>query len=535
MITSFTPTRRAALLHASAAMLPLGMASGAFAATPDTPAQGPAAVEAIIARVMQATEQPGAAVAVVQDGAVVSARGWGVRRLGEAAPVDDATLFGIASLTKAFTAAALAQLVDEGLVRWEDPVRQHLPDFALSDPVISERITVRDLLLHNSGLSLGAGDLMVWPRTLHTRAEIIAGLRHLPLTRPFRAGYAYDNVLYVVAGEVVAAKRGRPIDQVFDALLRQAGFRDAAVPGVRPWPANAASNHAKIDGAVRGEGVLQPLPHGDLHASDNSIAAGGLGFSARDIARWMQIQLAGGALPEGGRLWSSEQGEAMWRPGTIIGVKDGPTPERPDRSNFDTYALGWQVSDYRGRRMVWHSGYAPGGASVIALIPSLKAGVALLTNAEDAVFGRAARNGLLDHLLGASDIDWLAPPPRPRRQAAPDAAAPATEPATKAPPAHPLTAYAGRYRDVWYGEIVVRKAGDGLAIDFTKTPGMAGPLEPVDGETFKTRFEDRNMEDALVTFRIADDGGASMAMQAASPNADFSYDFQDLRPVRVAP
>lgn len=533
MPSLFAPSRRAALIGGSAVALPFGLASSAFAQEQAGPSALAADVEAIIQRALAGTEQPGAAVAVVKDGVVVSAKGWGVRRLGEPAPVDDATLFGIASMTKAFTAAALAQLVDEGLLSWDDPVRRHLPDFAMSDPMVSERITVRDLLLHNSGLSLGAGDLMVWPRTLHTRAEVVAGLRHLPLTRPFRAGYAYDNVLYVAAGEVIAAKRGQPVDAVFDALLRQAGFRDAAVPGLRPWPANMAANHARIGGAVRGEGPLQPLPRPEPR-SENTLAAGGLTFSARDIARWMQIQLAGGALPEGGRLWSAAQGEAMWRPGSIVRVGDGPTRERPDRSVFDTYALGWQVSDYRGRRVVWHSGYAPGGACIISLIPSLGAGVAVLTNAEEQLFGRAVRNGLLDRLMEVSDVDWMAPPPR--RAPRPEAAAAQTEAPTAAPaaPAHPLSAYAGRYRDPWYGDVVIRRAGQGLEIEFTKTPGMVGPLEPHDGETFRTRFRDRNMEDAFAVFDLSGAGGATIRMRAVSPDADFSYDYQDLRLARVS-
>lgn len=528
MSSLFMPTRRATLAGAGLALTgpAATLAAEATLAGDESPATS---LRRIIDRAMDATGQPGAAVAVVQNGQVVLADGWGVRKLGAPEPVGAATLFSIASVTKAFTAANLALLFDEGRLGWDDPVRRHLPDFALSDPLVSEAITVRDLLLHNSGLDLGAGDLMVWPYTRHTRAEVVAGLRHLPLSRPFRSGYAYDNVLYFAAGEVVAALRKQPLEQVIEErLFRPAGLRDAvAVQSRAVATGDFAWPHARFGGAVRGEGALQPLARAQ-HTSDADVSAGGLSLSARDVARWMQIQLAGGVLPEGGRLWSVEQAQAMWRPGTIIRVQDGPSAERPDRPNFDTYALGWQVSDYRGRRMVWHGGYSPGSLSMVAMLPSLNAGVAVLTNAEEGAFGRSVRNAILDAFIGVSDIDWLAEslkrrPSPPRRQtAAPER--------SSEPPSHPLPAYAGRYRDPWYGEVLVRAVrSGGLEIDFTKTPGMSGPLDPWAGETSRTRFADPNLEDAFATFDLAAGGGAEIRMRAVSPTADFSYDFHHLK------
>ena len=223
----------------------------------------------------------------------------------------------------------------------------------------------------------------------------------------------------------------------------------------------------------------------------------------------------------------------MWRQGTIIRVQDGPSPERPDRPNFDTYALGWQVSDYRARRMVWHGGYSPGSLSMVALLPGLNAGVAILTNAEEGAFGRAVRNSVLDALIGVSDVDWLAAS-LARRPGPPRSQAPVLERSDQ-PPARPLAAYAGRYRDPWYGDVLIRAAGGGLTIDFSKTPGMTGPLEPWGGETFRTRFGDPNLEDAFATFELDADGRAGIRMRAVSPTADFSYDFHHLTLKRVAP
>lgn len=522
---SLITSRRSALLGSALAL----MAGGASARTKGSLAQS---LDETFRAAMEASQGVGATVAIVREGETVLASGYGARRLGEPGRVTERTLMGIGSCGKAFTSAALAQLVDDGLVAWEDPVTRHLPGFALSDPRVTEAITVRDLLLHVSGLALGAGDLMVWPRTTHTRAEIVAGLRHLPLDRPFKAGYAYDNVLYVAAGEIVARLRGRPLEAVFESLFSQAGLEDAAVNAERaPAGAEIATNHARFSQDRRGEGLLRPLPP-PAPGVDNAIAAGGLMLSARDLARWMHIHLAGGVAPGGGRVWSQAQQDAMWRPGVVVNVRDGATPERPDRSNFDTYALGWQVSDYRGRRMVWHAGSAPGNLAVIALIPSLGAGVAVLTNSEDAVFGRVGRNSALDRLMGASETDWLAQ--ARARQARPPARRNEPRPKGDTPPARPLAAYAGRYRDAWYGEVIVNHVEGQLRIDFTKTPGMSGRLEPWGGETFRTWFEDRSMEDALATFDLDAVGGAAIRMNAWSPDADFSYDFHHLDLRRIA-
>lgn len=521
------PTRRGALAGAMGLGVP-GLARAATEASPNSALAEK--LQGAVDRAMRATGQPGAAVAVVRDNDILLAQGWGVRKLGAPDPVEVNTLFSIASVSKSFTAASLALLVDEGALGWEDPVRRHLPEFALADPQVSEAITVRDLLLHNSGLDLGAGDLMVWPYTLHTRAQIVAGLRHLPLTRPFRSGFAYDNVLYIAAGEVVAAVRGQPLEQIIaERLFAPAGFKDAVALPSRAVTGNFAWPHARFGGAVRGEGAIQPLARAQ-QAPDSDVASGGLSLSVRDIARWMQIQLGGGALPEGGRLWSFEQGQAMWRPGTIIRVQDGPSAERPDRPNFDTYALGWQVSDYRGRRMVWHGGYTPGTLSMVALLPSLKAGVAIFANAEEGAFGRAVRNEILDALIGVADVDWLAESLLRRPPRAPSTGV--TIDRTSVAAAYPLAAYVGRYRDPWYGEVHIREAGGGLEIDFTMTPGMAGPLEHWGGETFRSRFPDPNLEDAFVTFALAEGGAGEISMQAASPSADFSYDYHHLKLVR---
>jgi CubicO group peptidase (beta-lactamase class C family) len=516
-------TRRAALATAGSAGLALGARPALAQAAPDL-----GALEALITRAMTTFEQPGLSVAVVRDGQTLMARGFGVRRLGAPETVDEATLFAIASNSKAYTAASLALLVEEGKIGWDEPVVRYLPEFAMYDPYVTANMTVRDLLVHRSGLALGAGDLMIWPSTLHTRADVVHGLRYLKPARGFRSGYAYDNVLYVVAGELVTRVSGVLWeDFVEQRIFRPLGMTDSVAAFSRlAGKTNVAAAHARISGPVRGVGPITPIKSDDF---DNASPAGGLQMSARDAARWLRVQLALGALPGGGRLWSEQTGREMWKGQTIIFEGRGPTAENPTGANFGLYALGWQAEDYRGRKLVWHSGAVSGQISFTILIPSLNFGACVWSNAEERGVLRSLRNGILDWAMGFSDIDWVAD--SQKRIAASsqrDTDALPKRPAPARAPSLPLKAYAGTYRDPWYGTITITEARGKLALKFDKTPSMHGALEPWDGEVFKTRFVDRNIEDALVTFETDGKAVTRITMKAYSPSADFSFDYHDL-------
>src|SRR5437588_6160739 len=172
----------------------------------------PADLDAYVVRVLKTFEVPGLSVAIVKDGKVVLAKGYGVRKLGEPAPVDENTLLAIGSNTKAFTSAALATLVEEGKISWDDPVYERLTGFQMYDPYVSHEMTIRDLLTHRSGMGLGEGDLLFWPHTTFTRAEIIYKLRFMKPHSSFRSHYAYDNLLYMTAGQIIPAVAGTSWD-----------------------------------------------------------------------------------------------------------------------------------------------------------------------------------------------------------------------------------------------------------------------------------------------------------------------------------
>jgi CubicO group peptidase (beta-lactamase class C family) len=530
-------TRRTALLSALATT---GLAAFGTSAKARETGSVAAAVDQYAREVMAAfPDQPGLGIAVVENGQVTLAKGYGVKRLGAPAPCDENTIFGIASNTKAMTAAALAMLVEDGKVEWDAPVTRYLPAFQMSDPVVTRLMTVRDLLVHRSGLTLGAGDLMIWPAPTHSRAEIVAGLKYLPIGGQFRGGYAYDNVLYVAAGEVVAAVTGKPWEdfiqtRIFDPL----GMKDTVPMPSKVDRSRRAEPHCRLGPPVRGLGPQTVLPFDS--SFDSAAAAGGVNTTATDIARWMQVQLALGALPDGRRLWTEASAREMWKPQTITTSSDGPTAENPVRPSMQAYALGWFVQDHRGERLLWHTGGLAGFISYTGLLPGRKSGIMIMTNAEENPVLRALRYGGPDRLQGRSDFDWIASSRRVQAQndaqTIKDAAAAVTPKGAGTKPALPLAAYAGVYADPWYGTVTISETGKGKAkglhVSFDKTPALRGKLLPFDGETFQTVFDDRTQEDAFFTFDIKDGVAVSALVRAVSPLADFSYDYQDLRLAR---
>jgi CubicO group peptidase (beta-lactamase class C family) len=518
-------TRRQALATA-------GALAGAAALPRSAHAAGPPDLDAIAQRALTAFEVPGMAIVIVEDGHIAHAKGYGVRKLGSAELADEATAFAIGSNSKAFTSAALAVLVDEGKLRWTDRVGDVLPDFRMYDPYVSQQFTVIDLLTHRSGLGLGAGDLLFWPDTDVTREEIVRRLRYLKPVTSFRSSFAYDNLLYVVAGEVVAKVSGRSWeDFVQDRLLTPLGMADSAPTYDRLHSANRAYGHGRIHGPIRGTGPMEAS--GTPRVTPAVGAAGSICASARDMGRWISTQLGQGTTPEGRRVWSEGQARMMWTPQTIIDVPIVPEMRAPE-TQFNLYALGWIVSDFAGARMVWHLGGLNGAVSRVGMIPSRNVGFAILTNAEEGALHWAMGRTIVDHYLGRAQTDLVA-----RAKASDEKykaegiatakAARSRRPAGQGAPFLPLESYAGVYRDDWYGDIRIEKSGGHLSIAFSRTPMLKGGLEFWAGETFITRFADPVAEDAYVTFTIDPDGSVKGArLRPVSPLADFSYDYQDL-------
>jgi CubicO group peptidase (beta-lactamase class C family) len=505
-------------------LLSLHGALGAWAA--------PAAEQlaAQVERVMEAENVPGVSVGVWYQGETVLLRGFGVTRVDAPRPVDAETLFKIGSATKAFTAAALAVLVDEGRLSWDSRVADYLPGFALADPWLTREFRVEDLLTHRSGLGRGAGDLMLWPQpNLFTRDDIVRNLRHLPLPGRFRAEYAYDNLLYIVAGELVAAVSGMSWEQFLqERLLGPAQLAHCfAGPVPAPARANLAAPHLLSEA---GE-VVVDTPNLAATGTIVSAAAGGMHCSAAAMLDWLRSLLAGGVTPAGEHLLSRAARDRLWQPVTLMPL-DQRRAER-DRSHFYAYALGWRVQDMHGRRVIHHSGSLSGMYAWTAMVPELDLALVVLTNRSSGLARSALAWSLLMPYLEAPERDWLA---YFQQAYAPGDGAGRSKPPPAPGPALVDAALAGRYADPWFGPASIAMTETGLRWRSHKSPRLEGALALERPGLWRLTWDDRSLyaDVWLVPWRD-EKGQLGFLLEPISPDIDFSYDFQDLRFVRLDP
>lgn len=482
--------------------------------------------DAYIENVRKTFDIPGISVAVVKDGKVILAKGYGVKTIGTSDKVNSKTNFSIASNTKAFIGTSLGILVEDGKLEWNDRVIDHLPWFQMSDPYVTRELRILDLLCHRSGLGLGAGDLLIWPTNTYKQKDVIKRFRHVPLKTSFRSSYAYDNILYLVAGEVIEAVSGMTWDEfVRTRIFTPVGmnnstltFADAVKKG------NAATPHAKIRGVVR------PVAASD---SDKTNPAATINTNAEDIAKWMICQIDSGKLPSGSTLFSPKTTQMLWSVATPIGVGKVAKELAPLQPNFAGYGCGFSLRDFRGKKLVWHTGGLSGMVSLVAMIPELRVGVAVFTNQE--VSGAFYSIGwrVLDHYLGEK-YDWLSAykAVKARSDSVNDAADKKTmaNRDSLSSPSLALEKYAGKYNDAWYGDINIEMNGGKLFMQMAATPSLGGFLEHYQYNTFIARWSDPEMRaDAFVTFSLNPDGSIDHAkMKAVSPATDFSFDFHDL-------
>ena len=334
----------------------------------------PADLDAYVARDMKTFDVPGIAIAIVKDGKVVLAKGYGVRKLGDATPVDENTLFGIGSNTKAFTSAALASLVDAGKISWDDKVYERLKGFQMYDPYVSHEMTIRDLLTHRSGMGLGEGDLLFWPHTTYTRDDIIYRLRFMKPASSFRSHYAYDNLMYIAAGQIIPAVTGKPWEAyIREKILLPLGMTttNLSVTAFKPGD-NYAWPHSKVDGK------LQVVPFMDL---DNAAPAGAINSSVAEMSKWLMLQLNHGKIPGSEqRIFSEAQSREMWTGQTLRRLAGHESPlasaapeifrirarlgsaglsRTQTRGTFGRRLWVCDARDARARREPWHSWFSP--------------------------------------------------------------------------------------------------------------------------------------------------------------------------------
>jgi CubicO group peptidase (beta-lactamase class C family) len=451
-------------------------------------AQWPAELDAWIEKARTQWEVPGVGVTVVQDGKVLVAKGYGVRRHGAPELVDAHTMFDTASMSKSFTAAAIATLVDEGKMRWDDPVRRHLPAFELRDPYRTQNVTIRDLLAHRVGLE--RGDYM-FVFGNYTTAELIRRMRYLDEIQPFRATMTYHNISYSAAAEAAASAAGMPFPELLRThLIEPLGMTESTIAINHDV---GVSNYS--DGHSVSDGVLRPIR---ARKALNVLGANAVNATPHDMAKWLLFQLGDGTW-EGKRIISEAAMEEMHSPQIIITT----TPQMRAARNvhfFAGYGLGWQVMDYRGHRMLWHSGGADGMPTYMAILPARKIGVCVMVNTWHAPILHGTIAGrILDHLLGVAEKK---DPPAPPASAA--RTLPKRIEGTK--PSRPLDEYAGTYVDELYGDMVVTLAEGKMTLQFAG--GELADVEHWHHDVFRVKWRDRAYDwaDAMAAFALDPEG-----------------------------
>ena len=353
-------------------------------------------LDGFVSKAMQTWNVPGLALVVLKDDQAILAKGYGVREMDKPEPVDEHTLFAIASNTKAFTATALGLLVQEGKLAWDDPVIKHLPTFRLHDPHATQMITVRDLLCHRSGLGTWAGDVLLLSR--YNTEEVVRRLQHIPPAYNFRAGYGYSNLMFITAGLIIETVSGVSWDdfirqQIFEPL----GMNDSITnPRYLKERTNIAVPHEDVK-----EKLQTVVQREDAHVG----AAGSIHASVADIALWMRLHINKGYL-NGKQIVDQAIIEETQTPHTPIKLAALEKKIFPSR-HFSAYGLGWFLSDLYGKFFVRHTGGVDGMLSSTVLIPEEKIGIAVFTNKLPNDAFAAVPNFLIETLLGNTPADWI--------------------------------------------------------------------------------------------------------------------------------
>jgi CubicO group peptidase (beta-lactamase class C family) len=459
-------------------------------------AQTPAQVDRLVAETMRQWKLPGLAVAVVKDDKVIVAKGYGVKELGGSAPITDQTLFQIASTSKAFTTAAMAMLVDEKKLSWDDPVRQHVAYFRLDDPCADSLVTLRDVVSHRTGL---ARHDELWDDSGLTREEVIRAVGRVPLSKPFRSAYQYQNIMFMVAGEAVAHAAGTSWNDFVRARIFTPLHMTQTITTFGEW--NAATDratphrHDVKTGASRTISAIDEDPLGP---------AGTIASSARDMSQWLRFQLSGG-LADGKRLVSAEALGETKTPQTVIRVEGASRDLNPD-ANLLAYGMGWTIQDYHGSTLLAHAGALNSFRTHVALLPRENAGFAVMTNMARGISLYALRAALADLLLGRPARDWNAYYLAVEKKM--DDAAETAKRDREAKrvrdthPSHELPAYAGTYIDPAYGPVAVAVENGALVLRWRR---LVLPLAHYHYDTFSAINEEADV-DEQVQFRTGADG-----------------------------
>jgi CubicO group peptidase (beta-lactamase class C family) len=462
---------------------------------------------------------PGISVAIVKDDSVVFAQGYGLREYGKPAKVDEYTLFSAASITKTFTSTALGMLVDEGKIGWDDRVRDHLPDFSLYDPWVSNEIRIRDLLCHRSGLETFSGDLL-WFNTSYDRKEILRRLRHLEPEYGFRSHFGYSNLMYLAAGEVISTVSGMSWEEFIEQRILITLGMEASILSLEDADGHtnlAMPHHVDLSGDT-----THVLLHWDLH---NIAPAMALNSSAMDLSRWVRFHLGMGAR-EDEQLLSRENVWEARKMHTPKPVDMGSQRIWPS-THFRGYGLGWEFYDYHGWKVITHEGATNGMLGRLVIVPDENFGFIILSNSINAM-AIGLEYYILDQYYQGKSYDWChiylesslmgIEYLKQSWDEYVSAADRSLEPSLE------LNKYTGVYGGDLYGNVEVGMEKGSLYLDFLPAPGMYGDFEQFSRDTFLITIRDEPfLPQGTVKFLLNEQGDVEeMIMDIPSPDFDFS-------------
>ena len=475
----------------------------------------------------------GASIAIVKDGKVIHQKGYGLASVETKKPVNEYTNFQIASNTKAFTTAALAILEDEGKLKWTDKVKDHIPEFTMYNEYVKDNFNIQDLLTHRSGLGLGVGDLMFFPDgSDFTVKDILSSFQHFKPVSAFRTKFDYDNLLYIVAGEVIARVSGMSYEAFVQKRIIEPLQMNKTYVGssLMKDKTNLALPHSSESGTIK---------RIDAYEIGIGSAAGGIFSNVSDLAKWMIVRLHKGKYGDSlkSSLFSLDNHNEMWRIHTVEQTNRNPRYN----SHFNGYGLGWDLSDEKGNLKISHTGGLPGMLSIVTMYPDLNLGIVILTNTENGGAGlfTAVTNTIADNYLGLDDFGWtnkIVEWMKMGKNNGDEVTKKTWEKVESVKNVKVNNAdFIGIYEDNWFGKVEVFEKNKQLWMRSYRSPKLNGPMAFYNANTFAIKWEYQAMNcDAFAMFSLDETGKAqSIKMKGISPNMDFSFDFQDLDLQRV--
>ncbi|MEE9408812.1 MAG: serine hydrolase [Polaribacter sp.] len=489
-------------------------------------------LDKLVAKTLTTFNVPGISVGILKDGKIVYAKGHGVRSLTNKKDMNENTLVGVASNSKGFTCFALAMMIDEGKLNWDDKVRKHIPEFQLYDAWVTEQFTIRDLVTHRSGMSLGAGDLMFFPEGNDFKiTDVINNVKHLKPESSFRSKFAYNNNMFIIAGEVLKRVSGLSWEEFIETkIMKPVGMNNSKASY------NRVTNRTNIiDAHTRTEGKVVQIPH---DWSETANAAGGIVSNVKDMLTWAKFLMNDAVTSKEKRLLSSKEFYELWQLQTPLKVRKTDSYN----SNFRGYGLGWFLTDVKGgHKQVYHTGGLLGTVTQFTMIPDLDLAIVVLTNQMNGSAFNTITNTIKDTYLGYKDRNWIKKYGDRNtnylkyNDSIKTSVFKKVELAKVDKNLPKPNQIIGTYTDKWFGDVLISFDGKTYTIKSKRSSDIVGELLPYNQTTYVAKWTNRSFDaDVFLIFTFDENGNATNAtMKFVAPITDFSFDFEHLKLKKV--